>query len=113
MCSSSALTGSLLYVNADTVLEAVLERVEAEKASGLKLVVCDLSASPLMDLAGSGMLLKLHAELAAQDIRLRVVGARSRVRDLLRGEKLDEKIGAIERGLSIGEVLRRHAAPGN
>ena len=104
---------NLIYVNADTVLEAVLERVEAEKASGLKLVVCDLSASPLMDLAGSGMLLKLHAELAAQDIRLRVVGARSRVRDLLRGEKLDEKIGAIERGLSIGEVLRRHAAPGN
>ena len=58
------------------------------------------------------MLLKLHDELAAQDIRLRVVGARSRVRDLLRGEKLDEKIGAIERGASIEEVLKL-GAPGN
>src|SRR6185503_7872531 len=42
---------SLVYVNADAVLEAVLDRIEATKSSGLRLVVCDLSASPFIDLA--------------------------------------------------------------
>ncbi|MDB5596488.1 MAG: High affinity sulfate transporter 1 [Hyphomicrobiales bacterium] len=98
---------NLIYVNADTVLETVLDRIGVAKAADLRLVVCDLSASPLLDLAGSAMLHKLHAELAARKIPLRIVGAHGRARELLRGDKLDEKVGGIERGLSLDDLLKR------
>ena len=64
---------SLIYVNADAVLEAVLSRLNAD-GSGVRLVVCDLSASPYVDLAGSRMLHELHAELAARGVALRIIG---------------------------------------
>ena len=47
---------SLIYVNADAVLESVLDRLRAVGPSDIRLVVCDLSASPYVDLAGSRML---------------------------------------------------------
>ncbi|MGR9285749.1 SulP family inorganic anion transporter [Rhizobium johnstonii] len=100
---------NLIYVNADTVLQAVLERVEAEKVNDLKLVVCDLSASPVLDLAGSGMLHKLHAELATQKVPLRVVGARGRTRDLLQADNLEEKLGGVE-GRSLDDLLKSFGA---
>ncbi len=100
---------NLIYVNADTVLQAVLERVEAEKVNDLKLVVCDLSASPVLDLAGSGMLHKLHAELATQKVPLRVVGARGRTRDLLQADNLEEKLGGVERR-SLDDLLKSFGA---
>ena len=45
---------SLLYVNADAVLESVLDRLQ--HSTDIHLVVCDLSASPYIDLAGSRMI---------------------------------------------------------
>src|SRR5215216_37571 len=47
---------SLIYVNADAVLETVLTRLRAGGPSAIRLVVCDLSASPYMDLTGAQML---------------------------------------------------------
>src|SRR4029077_15008544 len=55
---------SLLYINTDSVLEAVLQRLRAGNPSNVRLVICDLSASPHVDLAGSRMLHQLHDELA-------------------------------------------------
>jgi MFS superfamily sulfate permease-like transporter len=75
----------LVYFNVDHVLRVVLDRVEAEGKS-LGLVVCDLSASPSVDLAGARMLLALHAELATRGVILRLVEAHASVRDLLRIE---------------------------
>jgi SulP family sulfate permease len=75
---------SLLYVNADFVLETVLQHLRARDPCSIRLVVCDLSASPHMDLAGSRMLGQLHDELARHSIALRIIAARGRVRDLLR-----------------------------
>src|SRR5262249_20660310 len=66
---------SLLYVNADSVLESVSKRLEAEAARDIRLVVCDLSASPHIDLAGARMLHQLHLDLARRGIALRVLGA--------------------------------------
>lgn len=100
---------NLIYINAEQVLEAVLERVDMAKPAELKLVICDLSASPLLDLAGSGMLHKLHAELAARNIPLRIVGAHSRARDLLRADNLEDKVGSVERR-SIDELLKNQGA---
>ena len=103
---------SLIYVNADTVFETVLKRFRAAKPSDIKLVVCDLSASPFVDLAGSQMLSKLHAELAAHQAQLRIVGAHGLVRELLRADKLDDRVGDIKRDLTIDDLLKAPSAQG-
>ena len=96
---------SLIYVNADAVRETVSERIRAAGPSAIRLVVCDLSASPHIDLAGARMLHDLHAELDARGIALRVVGARGRVRDLLRADGLSDKIGGIERVVTLASLI--------
>ena len=88
---------SLIYVNADAVLESVWERVRATNSSTIRMVVCDLSASPYVDLAGSRMLHELDSKLSDLGIRLRIIGAHGRVRDLLRADGIIEKIGSLER----------------
>ena len=95
---------SLIYVNADAVLETVLNRLQAAP-SDLRLVVCDLSASPYLDLAGSRMLHELHGELTARGIALRVVGAHGRVRDLLRADGMDQKVGDLDRAATLNSLL--------
>jgi SulP family sulfate permease len=96
---------SLLYVNADAVLDRVRNRVRVAAPSGIRLVVCDLSASPYLDLAGARMLNELHGELAARGIALRIVGARGRVRDLLRAAGVGEKVGGLERTATLDRLL--------
>ena len=96
---------SLLYVNADPVLHLVLDRVRQFGFRNLRAVVCDLSASPYVDLAGSRMLHQLHGELAPYNIVLRIVGARGRVRDLLRADGLGEKVGGLARVTTLDSLL--------
>ncbi|TMJ79317.1 MAG: SulP family inorganic anion transporter [Alphaproteobacteria bacterium] len=96
---------SLLYVNADAVLQSVSNRLAAEAAHDIRLVVCDLSASPHIDLAGARMLHQLQLDLAARGIILRVVGARGRVRDLLRAEGVGEKLGRLDRRVTLDDLL--------
>ncbi len=94
---------SLIYVNADAILEAVLDRLAG--SSDIHMVVCDLSASPYLDLAGSGMLHELHRELAGRGIALRIVGAHGRARDLLRADGIDEKVGGLDRANTLDGLL--------
>jgi sulfate permease, SulP family len=98
---------SLLYVNAEAVMDAVMNRLAAADPRKLRLCICDLSASPYIDLAGSRMLHSLHAELASHDIPLRIVGARGRVRDLLRADGTADKVGALDRLASIDDLIRQ------
>ena len=94
---------SLLYVNADAVLEAVLSRLDAPAASEIRMVIFDLSASPHIDLAGSRMLHELHGKLAARGIALRII-AHARVRDLLRADGVGDKVGGLD-GVTIDSLL--------
>jgi MFS superfamily sulfate permease-like transporter len=80
---------SLLYINAQTILEKVLDA--HRKSRGVKLVACDLSASPFIDLAGAQMLHDLHDELASRDVAFCIVGAHAQLRDLLWAAGLAEK----------------------
>jgi MFS superfamily sulfate permease-like transporter len=98
---------SLLYINADTVRDAALGRLGEIDASGIRMMICDLSSSPNIDLAGSRMLHDLHAELAPRGIALRIVGARGRVRDLLRADGIDEKVGGLDRSMTLDMLLVR------
>jgi len=102
---------SLLYVNAGSVLETVMTSVLNDR-SKIRAVICDLSASPYVDLAGARMLRALYGELAARSIALQIVGARGRVRDLLRADGLAEKVGELERAVSLDDAIsdaRKHA----
>ncbi len=94
---------SLLYINADAVRDAVIGRLA--DVTNVRLMVCDLSASPSIDLAGSRMLHELHTETAARGIVLRIVGARGRVRDLLRADGLGDKIGGLDRAATLDDLL--------
>jgi MFS superfamily sulfate permease-like transporter len=71
----------------------------------LKLVVCDLSNSPMVDLAGAGMLTKLHEELQTAGIRLQLVSAHATVRDILRAEGLEERVGYFGRRITVADVV--------
>ncbi len=96
---------SLIYVNADAVLEAVSGRLRETSPAAIRLVVCDLSAAPYLDLAGSRMLRDLHGELAGRGIALRIVGAHGAVRDLLRADGIEEKVGGLGRSVTLETVL--------
>jgi sulfate permease, SulP family len=96
---------SLLYVNADAVREAVLNRLRVAEPKNIRLVICDLSTAPYLDLAGSGMLHELHRELAGKGIALRIVGAHGRVRDLLRADGMGEKVGGLDRAATLDSLL--------
>lgn len=94
---------SLLYFNTDHVLEVVRTRIGEER--DLKLVVCDLSNVPYVDIAGARMLKRLHAELGGQGIKFFLVEAHGPVRDLLRREGLEEQFGPIAHNNSLADLL--------
>jgi high affinity sulfate transporter 1 len=100
---------SLVYINADAVLESVLDHLHAKPASEIRLVVCDLSASPYLDLAGTRMLHELQTELAARGATLRVVGAHGWARDLLRADGVSEKVGGVDRMVTLDALLGRES----
>jgi high affinity sulfate transporter 1 len=99
---------SLLYFNVEHVRRAVRGRIGA--VPDLALVVCDLSESPFLDVAGADMLTGLHAELAGRGVRLRIAGAHGSVRDLLRALHLDEQVGYLGRRLSVPQAIAEFRA---
>jgi high affinity sulfate transporter 1 len=95
---------SLLYFNVEHVRDAVWQKIRSTTGA-LKLVVCDLSTSPFVDLAGAQMLATLHTALEAMGMRLRLVAAHAAVRDILRAEGLEERVGYFGRRVSVADVV--------
>ena len=96
--------GAVLYFNTEHVIKVVQERVRATETS-LRFVICDLSASPYVDTAGTRAFVGLHKDLAARGIALRLVDARSGVRDILRAEGLEQLTGPIDRRHSLSDIV--------
>jgi high affinity sulfate transporter 1 len=94
----------LLYFNMDHVRDTIAERVRAE-ATPPKLIVLDLSAAPYVDMHAAHMLAELAGELGAAGIRVQSVEARSSVRDRLRNEGVEEKLGGINRFTSVADAI--------
>ena len=97
----------LLYFNANAVRDGV-RRYVAEAGSNLRLVVWDLSTSPFVDIAGAQLLGDVQRELAARGVELRIVEARSAVRDLVRKE-VGPSIGEVSRRLSVDDAIEAGA----
>jgi high affinity sulfate transporter 1 len=94
---------SLLYFNAQYVRNLLVETCAA--AAGLRLVVCDLSNSPQVDLAAATMLAKLARELAARGVQFRLAEPHAQARDLLRATGLEQQIGYFGRYMTVDQAL--------
>ena len=99
---------SLLYFNVDHARNIVWQKVSEEDS--LRLVVCDLSNSPYVDVAGAKMLAALHQDLTKRGVRLRIVEAHARARDLLRAEGLEDQVGYFGRHMSVDQAITELAA---
>ncbi len=94
----------LMYFNMDHVRDTIIDRVRVE-ATPPTLIVLDLSAAPRVDMHSAQMLGSVADELAAIGIRIQAVEARSSVRDRLRSEGVDAKLGGINRFTSVADAL--------
>lgn len=94
----------LIYFNVDYVCDSILDRVHAETPPP-KLVVLDLSAAPRVDLQAAHSLAAMADEITGMGIRFQVVETRSAVRDRLRAEGLDARLGGIDRLLTVADVV--------
>jgi high affinity sulfate transporter 1 len=95
---------SLLYFNVEHVRDAVWRKIRS-RPEPPRVVVFDLSSSPMVDLAGARMLDAMQAELRETGATLRLVDARAAVRDILRAEGLEEHVGPIDRRVSVADVV--------
>ena len=95
---------ALLYFNVEHVRDVFWEKIRA-LAEAPKLVICDLSTSPMVDIAGARLLENLQAELQAAGVRLRLVMAHASVRDILRAEGLEDSVGHIGRKVSLADAV--------
>jgi len=100
----------LVYFNMDHVRDTILDRVRAETPAP-KLVVLDLSAAPRVDMHSAQMLASLADELTATGIRVQAVEARSSVRERLRGEGLEARLGGINRFTSVADAVDSNNKP--
>lgn len=98
---------SLLYFNAEHVRQLVWDRLQA--TPDLRLVICDLSDAPVVDVAGANMLAGLHRELSKRSVALRIVESHGKVRDLLRAVGLEEQVGYLGRHISIDQAILESA----
>lgn len=97
---------SLVYFNIEHVCMTILDRVRQAPAPP-RLVVLDLSAAPYVDLQSAHALASLADELGKAGSTLRVVEARSGVRDRLQAEGLAARLGGINRFMSVADALDR------
>jgi high affinity sulfate transporter 1 len=95
---------SLMYFNVEHVCDTIRERVHSEGILP-KLVVIDLSAAPYVDTQGAQTLAGLADELRAAGVRLQVVEARSSVRDRLRAESVDTRLGGANRFTTVADAV--------
>jgi SulP family sulfate permease len=104
---------SLVYFNIDKVSDLILGRVLGEVTLPA-LVVVDLSAAPSVDLQSAQTLAAMADELSGKGIRFQVVEERSSVRDRLRHEGIDQRLGGVSRFTAVADVidhfLSEHAA---
>lgn len=94
---------SLLYINAETIQAVVLDALR--RSTDIRLVACDLSASPYIDLAGARMLRDLCDELASRHVAFCIVGAHAQLRDLLQAEGLADRTDSSQWLRSLDSVL--------
>jgi sulfate permease, SulP family len=104
---------ALIYLGVEHVQKTVLAAVAAAPPGSLRHAVCDLSATPNLDVAGTEMLRKLGEALATQGITLSLAGAHARVRDMLRADGLAILTEGSDHGMPLEAAIARIEAEGS
>jgi SulP family sulfate permease len=94
----------LVYFNIDHVCEVIRRRVRSEPTPP-RLVLLDLSAAPRVDLQSAHALANMAAEIVGKGIRFQAVEPRSSVRDKLRNEGVDGKLGGVNRFTTVADAI--------
>jgi len=94
---------SLLYINAETILETVLR--EFAKIPDVRLVACDLSASPYIDLAGDACCSISMMSWCSRHATLCIVGAHCAVTGSITGGRA----GGQDRQRRVASDARQRA----
>lgn len=98
------IESSIFYFNAQYIRDQILEAVDAEVPAA-RLLVLDLSSSPIADVSGSKMILGLSKNMKERKIEFRIAGALATVRDMLRKQGLENKVGHISRKVTINDIV--------
>jgi sulfate permease, SulP family len=94
----------IVYFNVEHISETVLSRIDAISPKP-RFVVCDLSTSANIDMAGAQLFLGLYHELENRGVTFRIVEARAKVRDILRLEGVEDKVGRIDRFTTLADAI--------
>ena len=97
---------ALYYFNIDHVRDTLVNKVRALSPTP-SLLVMDLSAAPYVDLQAAQTLISLYNEVTALGCQFQIVEARSAVRETLRLEGLEEKVGKINRFTSVSDAVEK------
>ena len=97
---------SVIYFNADHICESIRNRV-SNLGVDVYLVVIDLSAAAYVDVQGAHNLAALADDLEALGATVQVVEARSSVRDRLRLEGVDERLGGVNRFSTVADAINQ------
>jgi high affinity sulfate transporter 1 len=95
---------ALYYFNIDHVRDMILNKARSLTPPP-RLVLLDLSAAPHVDLQAAQTLISLHREVTALGCQFQIVEARSSVRETLRLEGLEERVGKINRFTSVADAV--------
>ena len=107
--SIQRVESSILYFNAQNIHDKINKNI-AETGMPAHLIVLDFSAVPFIDIAGSSMLKRFLEQLKKDGAKVRITGALSNVRDLLRKQNVEEYTGHISRQTSINEIVEAYRA---
>jgi len=94
----------LLYFNVSNVYSTVWAKI-LEAGPTLKVVVFDLSTSVNIDSSGARFIKRLHENLSARNIDLKLAEAHAGVRDILRSEGIEHLFGRVSRRDSLHELV--------
>src|SRR5207248_11334614 len=102
----------IVYLYVAHVCDSIMSRVRAEPTPP-KLVLLDLSAAPRVDLQSAHALGGMADELTAKGIRFQAVEPRASVRDRLRNEGVDGKLGGVNRFTTVADAIDHLQSPPN
>ena len=98
------LEGALLYFNTDHVRDRLMALVR-RRATPPRLIVLFMGTSPFIDLAGTEMLIDLHAALRGSGITFRLAEAHGQVREALHRVGHEAAAGLAETHATVDDVV--------
>jgi MFS superfamily sulfate permease-like transporter len=94
----------LVFANAHTVRNQILDMVEYEKY--VELLILDLETSPMVDVTASVMLGELDEDLEERGIAFRLANCTGEVRDMLNATYPKDRVGHISAETTVNHIVK-------